>query len=132
MTTTIHERYPLICPDSGQSLSLDELSGELATESGNRYPIVNDILRTVPASNYADAFGHQWNLFRQTQLDSVTGVPVSRDRLTQLLGGSLDCLHDKNVLEVGCGAGRFTEVLLDAGATVTPGNTEPGRIHQRA
>jgi SAM-dependent methyltransferase len=34
------------------------------------------------------------------------------------MGGSLDFLHGKTVLEAGCGAGRFTEVLLSAGAKV--------------
>ncbi|HET7287509.1 MAG TPA: class I SAM-dependent methyltransferase, partial [Pyrinomonadaceae bacterium] len=32
--------------------------------------------------------------------------------------GSLDMLNDRTVLEVGCGAGRFTEVMLAAGARV--------------
>jgi SAM-dependent methyltransferase len=42
----------------------------------------------------------------------------SRDRLTRCLGGSLDVIDGKSVLEVGCGAGRFTEVMLEAGARV--------------
>ncbi|MBK7422029.1 MAG: class I SAM-dependent methyltransferase [Propionivibrio sp.] len=33
-----------------------------------------------------------------------------------MLGGSLDVVKDKKVLEAGCGAGRFTELLLGAGA----------------
>jgi SAM-dependent methyltransferase len=74
--------------------------------------------RFVAASNYADGFGIQWNAFRKTQLDSHTGAPISRNRLTRCLGGSLDPLRGASVLEVGCGAGRFTEILLDAGAQV--------------
>ena len=38
--------------------------------------------------------------------------------MTRCLGGSLDVLRGKSVLEVGCGAGRFTELLLEAGARV--------------
>jgi SAM-dependent methyltransferase len=34
------------------------------------------------------------------------------------MGGSLDRLKGKVILEAGCGAGRFTEVLLNAGANV--------------
>jgi SAM-dependent methyltransferase len=45
-------------------------------------------------------------------------VPISRDRLTRCLGGSLDVVRGRRVLEVGCGAGRFTELLLEAGASV--------------
>jgi SAM-dependent methyltransferase len=32
------------------------------------------------------------------------------------LGGSLDIVKDKTVLEAGCGAGRFSRILLEAGA----------------
>jgi SAM-dependent methyltransferase len=35
-----------------------------------------------------------------------------------LVGGSLDIFKGKQVLEAGCGAGRFTEIMLDAGASV--------------
>ncbi|MDD4052567.1 MAG: class I SAM-dependent methyltransferase [candidate division Zixibacteria bacterium] len=38
--------------------------------------------------------------------------------MTRIAGGSLDAFKGKNVLEAGCGAGRFTEVMLDAGASV--------------
>jgi len=72
----------------------------------------------VAASTYADAFGAQWNTFRRTQLDSHTGHALSRERLARCLGGSLEAARGKSVLEAGCGAGRFTEVLLAAGARV--------------
>ena len=68
--------------------------------------------------SYVDAFGLQWNKFRETQLDSFTGTTISRDRLLRQLGGSFDIIKGKRVLEVGCGAGRFTEVLLQEGAHV--------------
>jgi SAM-dependent methyltransferase len=51
------------------------------------------------------------------QLDSVTGKPHSRNRLFEGTGWP-DRLGGERVLEVGCGAGRFTEVLLEAGAEV--------------
>ncbi|PJF37881.1 MAG: class I SAM-dependent methyltransferase, partial [Phototrophicales bacterium] len=66
--------------------------------------------------NYASSFGIQWNHYRLTQLDSHTGTTLSRDRLVRCLGGSLDVVKGKRVLEAGCGAGRFTELLLEAGA----------------
>ena len=81
-------------------------------------PVVRNIPRFVDSSNYASAFGLQWNAFRKTQLDSYTGTTISRDRLTRCFGGSLDVLCDKTLLEVGCGAGRFTELMLAAGAEV--------------
>lgn len=95
-------------------------SGEsgLRGECGCEFPILNGVPRFAAASNYAEGFGLQWNAFRKTQLDSHSGVPISRNRLTRCLGGSLDSLRGASVLEVGCGAGRFTEVLLLAGARV--------------
>jgi SAM-dependent methyltransferase len=70
--------------------------------------------------NYAAAFGAQWLRWRTTQLDSVMGVPVARDRLRRCVGESIwNRLSTLSVLEIGCGAGRFTEVLLAEGASVT-------------
>jgi ubiquinone/menaquinone biosynthesis C-methylase UbiE len=43
-------------------------------------------------------------------------VPVSTNRLNRCLGKFKDSLSGKVVLEAGCGAGRFTEVLLEKGA----------------
>jgi len=81
-------------------------------------PVVNGIPRFVGSTNYASGFGLQWTTFRKTQLDSDTGLTISRDRLAGALGRSLAVLSGKNVLEVGCGAGRFTELMLAAGARV--------------
>src|SRR5262249_51458232 len=86
---------------------------------GCRFPVVASIPRFVPKNHYAASFGLQWKNFRKTQLDSYTGHPVSADRLRRCLGGDLGVLREKLVLEAGCGAGRFTEVLLKAGARVT-------------
>ena len=85
---------------------------------GCRAPVVLDIPRFVLSEDYASSFGLQWKRFRQTQLDSYTGTTISRDRLERCLGGDLAVVRGRRVLEVGCGAGRFTEILLDAGANV--------------
>lgn len=90
----------------------------LRCPSGCQVPIVRGIPRFVPSEDYAAAFGWQWKRFQRSQLDSYTGTSISRDRLTRCLGGSLDVVTGKVVLEAGCGAGRFTELLLDAGARV--------------
>ena len=103
----------LRCPNHNQPLTAG-----LKCPAGCTFPIINNIPRFVSSENYADAFGRQWNKFRKTQLDSHTGTTISRDRLQRCLGGSLDVIKGKSVLEVGCGAGRFTEVMLKAGARV--------------
>jgi 2-polyprenyl-3-methyl-5-hydroxy-6-metoxy-1,4-benzoquinol methylase len=79
---------------------------------------VGGIPRFVPTDGYASSFGLQWNRYRRTQLDSHTGTHISRDRLERCLGIPLREVDGLDVLEAGCGAGRFTEVLLAAGARV--------------
>lgn len=80
---------------------------------------MDGIPRFVPSSGYADGFGRQWNRFRLTQLDSRSGLDISRKRLRRVLGEQQWAgLAGARVLEVGCGAGRFTEVLLGEGANV--------------
>lgn len=115
----------LRCPKTGQRLTLEAdfntlqegEAGWLVSEDGlRRYPVHNGIPRFVPESNYANNFGMQWNHFRQTQLDSHTGVPISSDRFWLATNWSPDDLKDQWVLDVGCGAGRFAEVALLAGA----------------
>jgi len=117
----------LRCPNSGQVLILeseqsageDVTSGWLVSKDGkHRYPIFNGIPRFVPESNYADNFGMQWNKFRQTQLDSYSGYPISSDRFWKATGWTPADIAGQWVLDVGCGAGRFAEVALKAGAKV--------------
>lgn len=117
----------LRCPQTGQRLHIEEpqwrddrlFSGWLATETGAfGYPVREFIPRFVPESNYADNFGMQWNMFRQTQLDSFSGHPISAQRFWKATSWRPEDLAGKWVLDVGCGAGRFAEVALSAGATV--------------
>lgn len=67
---------------------------------------------------YAENFGLQWNHFRATQLDSHTGASQTEARLLACSGWSGRELRGKMVLEIGAGAGRFTEILLKLGAIV--------------
>lgn len=106
----------LICPRHCSTLEYRVEQMEYRCSLGCNFLIKDAIPRFVPIENYASSFGLQWNQYRTTQLDSYTGLTISRDRLTRLLGGSLDVVKGKMVLEAGCGAGRFTELLLEAGA----------------
>jgi SAM-dependent methyltransferase/DNA-directed RNA polymerase subunit RPC12/RpoP len=87
------------------------------TSCGASYPVRQGIPRFVTADNYAGSFGFQWNRHRQTQLDSHTGLPISRNRLLDVTRWP-SRLDGQRVLEAGSGAGRFTEVLLNMGAQV--------------
>lgn len=117
----------LRCPETGQPVRLEQheerdgrvYSGWLISEgNGQRYPIRKFIARFVPEKNYADSFGMQWSVFRRTQLDSHSGLPISANRFYRATGWKPEQLRDQWVLDVGCGAGRFAEVALEAGAKV--------------
>lgn len=110
------------CPQSGQQLvwEMEESSEGCLVSELDRYlyPIRNGIPRFVPASNYADNFGLQWNHFAKTQLDSHSGHPISAERFWKATGWHSADMRDKWVLDVGCGSGRFAEIALNAGAHV--------------
>jgi SAM-dependent methyltransferase len=117
----------LACPACGGSLAPNatvENDGSIEADAlncascGSSYPIVRHIPRFVSADNYASSFGFQWNKFRSTQLDSRTGLPISRDRFFKQSRWLPAELAGKRVLDIGCGAGRFAEVALSAGAEV--------------
>jgi len=81
--------------------------------STTRQPLAGgNVLRFVPKSNYADSFGYEWTRYSRTYSDETIGANVSRSRLELVLGFPLDFLEGKTILEVGCGAGRFTEHLV--------------------
>jgi SAM-dependent methyltransferase len=83
-------------------------------EKGNRFPVVNNVLRFVPNDNYTASFGFQWNKFQETQIDRVNGKQqFSKERLLTVTGWDKQSLKGKDILEVGSGAGRFTQVILE-------------------
>ncbi len=97
---------------------MEEADDALTCAQGCRVPVVAEIPRFVAGEGYAAAFGQQWLRYSRTQLDSETGASISRTRLERCLGAPLESLAGRTVLEAGCGAGRFTELLLAAGADV--------------
>jgi 2-polyprenyl-3-methyl-5-hydroxy-6-metoxy-1,4-benzoquinol methylase len=105
----------IVCPED--HLPLAACADRLACANGHRFDIRLGIPRIVSSEpRYADTFGEQWNKYRRTQLDSHTGTTISKDRLTRCLGEALwkqlSGPSRVSILEIGCGAGRFSEVLL--------------------
>jgi SAM-dependent methyltransferase len=82
-----------------------------------KYRLTRGLPRFVPELNYADTFGFQWNIHAKTQLDSYSGLPISRNRVFEVTQWDKK-IHGERILEAGSGAGRFTEVLLGTGADV--------------
>ena len=85
---------------------------KLIDKSGNKFPIINGIPRFVDITNYAESFGFQWNIFSEVQLDKKNNYDISSKRLYDNVNLKKNDFEGKMVLELGSGAGRFTEVLL--------------------
>ena len=60
---------------------------------------------------YVENFGKQWRDYRDVQIDSKNNFNISGDYLTEMLFNDNNVLNNKTILEIGSGAGRFTEYL---------------------
>jgi ubiquinone/menaquinone biosynthesis C-methylase UbiE len=95
------------------NLILDETESGLKDNAGNFIPKDNGVFRFVQSSGYTGNFGFQWKIFKRTQLDKFNGTQFSKDRFFAVTNWEKEDLEGKNVLEAGCGAGRFTQIVLD-------------------
>ena len=120
MKTSRSSAWPAFCsPTSGRPLELRN-NAWVSLEGNESFPHEAGISNFVGDDGYAEHFGWQWNRFPRTQLDSYTGLQVSEVRLQRCIGSELwSRLAGMQVLECGCGAGRFTEVLLSQKSVVT-------------
>jgi len=129
----------IVCPVDHLQLGGPDGGGSLVCPAGHSYSTRQGIPRLLASeSTYADAFGEQWQQYRTTQLDSYTKTDISRLRLKRCLGDELwHRLRQRDKLEIlesGCGAGRFTEILLQLpAASVTSTDlssaVEPNQIN---
>jgi len=81
-------------------------------KSSSQWPIVRSIPRFCDSKNYTENFGYQWNIFDKNQIDSYSNIKQSEKRFYLETDWNSDELENQKILEVGSGAGRFTEVLL--------------------
>lgn len=77
------------------------------------FPKKNGAYRIVANDNYTQNFGYQWNKFAGTQVDKSSKLAISKTRFFAETNWDKEDLSGLNVLEVGSGAGRFTQIILD-------------------
>jgi SAM-dependent methyltransferase len=88
-------------------------------EDGVEFRETDGVPRFVEDDAYAASFGDQWNWFSKVQLDrQATGQRESYETFVDKTGVRPEQLEGKTVLDVGCGMGRFADVVSAAGARV--------------
>ena len=93
--------------------TLKATSEGLCNEAGIVFPFKNGAYRIVSDDNYTENFGFQWNKFAGTQVDKASKLDMSEVRFFAETGWNKENLEGKNILEVGSGAGRFSQIILD-------------------
>jgi len=102
----------IINPKNNYSLHL--VGYNLVDIDGNAFPIIHGVPRITYQENYTQNFGVQWNKFDKTQLDREgDGLDLSRKRFFAETHWDKEDLSEKDILEVGSGAGRFSKVVLE-------------------
>ena len=91
----------------------------LIGSKGNIIKKDKGVFRFVQDAGYTDNFSFQWKKFKKIQLDQIHhGEAQSFKRFFKVTGWTEEELNNKNVLEAGSGAGRFTKVVLDNTAAI--------------
>lgn len=117
----------LVCPACKSGLDLraaSEQDGDVTTgvlrcrRCRADYPVFGGVPRFAWHGAYASSFGDQWNWFREVQLDSRNGTRESEGTLWATTGWRDADYAGRLVLDAGCGAGRFAEVVAAKGGEV--------------
>ncbi len=111
-----------VSPKTGAPLTFypegdSKTEGVLRAADGESYRVTGGLPRFVEDEGYSASFGFQWHIHDETQLDSHTKGTATADRFFRGTHWPHD-MKGQTILEVGCGSGRFTEVLVGTGATV--------------
>jgi ubiquinone/menaquinone biosynthesis C-methylase UbiE len=64
--------------------------------------------------NYSQSFFEEYKKYPKIQLDSFNKLNLNEQRFYNNIQCFKKDLYNKNVLEVGSGSGKFTEILIDA------------------
>jgi len=78
------------------------------------FPYKAGAYRIVQDDSNPQQYSNQWNNFVAMQIElEQKYAPFNHTRFFAVTGWDKEDLQDKNILEVGSGAGRFTQIVLD-------------------
>jgi SAM-dependent methyltransferase len=103
----------LACPDCKLSLDRSLHCGSCDAT----FSVIRGIPRFVDSEHYVGNFGFQWNKHKTTQFDDDEHKPS--ETFLRMIGVTPEKVAGKRVLDAGCGAGRYSEVVNRWGADVT-------------
>ena len=102
----------MLCQTEMKNKSDEIIIGSLECRTCSRsYPISNGIPRFISSNNYAQSFAYQWDKFQSVQIDSLNHTKFSEKRFYSETGWTDDWIQGKWILDAGCGAGRFIDVV---------------------
>jgi ubiquinone/menaquinone biosynthesis C-methylase UbiE/uncharacterized protein YbaR (Trm112 family) len=109
----------LCCPADKGTLAYKSDSTEalVCAQCDRTYRVRSGVPRFVPDDRYAGSFSYEWSAHRRTQFDdNVRGD--SERTLREKTGWGPEDVRGKRVLDVGCGTGRFADIILRWGGEV--------------
>ncbi len=110
----------LVCVRCGAPLSPVaswESSGTRCGSCGAGVPIIRGIPRFVASDAYTASFSFEWDRHKKTQFDDASSQE-SEDTFRAKTGLSPEEVAGRLVLDVGCGMGRFADVVSRWGGRV--------------
>jgi SAM-dependent methyltransferase len=108
----------LCCPsDKAELVRVPKGDDLVCSRCSHIYPVRNGVTRFVGGDEYAGSFSYEWMAHRTTQLDNDSRRESERT-FREKTGWGPEDVRGKRALDVGCGMGRFAEVVLRWGGEV--------------
>lgn len=110
----------LICARCGAPLPPEsswESTGTRCGSCGTGVPAIRGIPRFVSSDAYAASFSFEWNIHKKTQLDDTISKEAE-ETFQEKTGLRPEDVAGRLVLDVGCGMGRFADVVSRRGGNV--------------
>ena len=104
-------------PSGSVELGAELEEGELRCQNDHSFRVLGGIPRFVDSELYVENFGFEWNMHARTQLDGASSDESERTFRAKT-GFTPEDLRGRLILDVGCGMGRFSDVVSRWGGTV--------------